>query len=209
MVIIPFITLYFNQNLTFFSLWHKILRGDFLDKNLFESYKAKMLDMYNSVKENIPVVAPIGEPPLSEPQAAPVPKPTLPQNTTTGNLIGIVTAIRGLYPINNAKVTIFTGNYNGNMQIIDSDLTDNSGRTKTFNLPTPELALSLDENNTVLPYSIYNMLIEADGYIKNIHLNIPVFSNVTSLQQSNLILEETAGEDKGPKVFDEAQKYNL
>jgi hypothetical protein len=53
------------------------------------------------------------------------------------------------------------------------------------------------------------MLIEADGYIKNIHLNIPVFSNVTSLQQSNLILEETAGEDKGPKVFDEAQKYNL
>lgn len=160
-----------------------------------------MLKMYNSVKDSKHATAPL--PTIPKPEATP------PQNTTTGSLIGIVTAIRSLYPISNAKVTVFKGDYNGDMQIIDSDLTDNSGRTKTFNLPTPELALSLDETNTQIPYSLYNMLIEADGYIKNIHLNIPVFSNVTSLQQSNLILEETAGQDKGPKVFDEAQKYNL
>lgn len=171
-----------------------------MDKNLLEQYKAQMLQMYNSVKETPPAAIPVIEP---------SPMPTPPQNTTTGALIGIVTTIKGLYPVNNAKVTIFTGNYNGNMQVIDSDLTDNSGRTKTFYLPTPERSLSLDETNTALPYSLYNMLIEADGYIKNIHLNIPVFSNVTSLQQSNLILEETAGIDKSPQIFDEAQKYNL
>ncbi len=168
-----------------------------MDKDLLEKYKAEMLKMHNSVKKSTPTIAPITTEPLE------------PQSTTTGSLIGIATAIRSLYPISNARVTVFTGDYNGDMQIIDSSLTDNSGRTKIFNLPTPELALSLDETNTQIPYSLYNMLIEADGYIKNIHLNIPVFSNVTSLAQSNLILEETAGVDKGPNIFDETQKYNL
>ena len=151
-----------------------------------------MLKMYNSA--NKPTVLPTVTPP---------------QNTeSSGGLIGIVTTIRSLYPVKNAKVTIFTGDY-PNMNIIDTDLTDQSGRTKVFTLPTPEKSLSLQEDNTLLPYAVYNMLIEADGYIKNIHLNIPVFSDVTSLQQSNLLLEETAGQDKGPFIFDEAQKYDL
>ena len=78
-----------------------------------------------------------------------------------------------------------------------------------FTLPTPAKALSLEEDNQIIPYSSYNMSVEADGYIKNIHLNIPVFSGVTSLQQSNLILEETAGQDKGPQIFDESNNYDL
>ncbi len=168
-----------------------------MDKDLLEKYKEKMLKMHYVANMSAATATPTTTEPLE------------PKSTTAGNLIGIVTAIRSLYPISNAKATVFKGDYNSDMQIIDSDLTDNSGRTKIFNLPTPELALSLDETNTQIPYSLYNLLIEADGYIKNIHLNIPVFSNVTSLQQSNLILEETAGQDKGPKVFDEAQKYNL
>ena len=138
----------------------------------------------------------------------PTPPPPPPESTTTGSLLGIVTAVRSLYPVNNAKVTVFKGDY-PQMDIIDTDLTNESGRTKIFNFKTPEKALSLEEANTKIPYSTYNMLIEADGYIKNIHLNIPVFSGVTSLQQSNLILEETAGEDKSPQIFDESQKYDL
>ncbi len=178
-----------------------------MDKNLLEKYKAEMLKMYNSVKEPVLEAVPTVAAPDIQPQA-PTP-PSSKSSTTEGSIIGIVTAIRGLYPIKNAKVSIFTGDYNQEMKIIDSDLTNESGRTKTFTLPTPERALSLDQNNTVLPYSLYNMIIEADGYIKNIHLNIPVFSGVTSLQQSNLTLEETAGEDKGPQIFDELQNYNL
>ncbi len=167
-----------------------------MDKNLIEKYKKEMLDMYRSKTNAVPVIAQI--PPIHETS----------QNTATGNLIGIVTAVRSLYPVKNAKVTVFTGEYD-NMNIIDTDLTDESGRTKTFVLPTPQKSLSLDQDNTAIPYAIYNMLIEADGYIKNIHLNIPVFSTVTSLQQSNLLLSETAGEDKGPQIFDESQNYNL
>lgn len=130
------------------------------------------------------------------------------ENSAQGSLIGIVTAIRSLYPVSNAKVTVFTGDYS-NMQVIDSDMTNESGRTKTFTLPTPERSLSLNQDSTAIPYSSYNMAVEADGYIKNIHLNIPIFSGITSLQQSNLILEETASQDKSPQIFDESQKYDL
>jgi len=170
-----------------------------LDKNLIEKYKSEMLKMYRTKTNAIPAQAPQPEIPKTPPQ---------PQDAATGNLIGIATAVRALYPVKNARVTVFTGDYS-NMNIIDTALTNESGRTKTFILPTPQKSLSLDETNTALPYALYNMLVEADGYIKNIHLNIPVFSTITSLQQSNLLLEETAGTDKSPQVFDESQKYDL
>ena len=163
-----------------------------MDNNLFAKYKEEMLKMYRASNTEMPIAKPVNTTP----------------NTNEGYLIGIVTAVRSLYPVKNAKITIFTGDYE-NMNVIDTDLTDQSGRTKTFVLPTPESNISLDQNNTNIPYALYNMAIEADGYIKNIHLNIPVFGTVTSLQQSNLLLEETAGEDKGPQIFDEAQKYDL
>lgn len=163
-----------------------------MDNNLMRKYKDEMLRMYRS--------------------SAPEKKHAIPVNaasdTDRGYLIGIVTAVRSLYPVKNAKITIFTGDLE-NMNVIDSGLTDQSGRSKTFSLPTPESSISLDQNNTTIPYSLYNMAVEADGYIKNIHLNIPVFGTVTSLQQSNLLLEETAGENKSPQIFDEAQKYDL
>lgn len=159
-----------------------------MDNNLIKKYKDEMLRIYRTSATIAPV--------------------NTTADTNKGYLIGIVTAVRSLYPVKNAKITIFTGDYE-NMNVIDSDLTDQSGRTKTFVLPTPESSISLDQNNTAIPYSLYNMAVEADGYIKNIHLNIPVFGTVTSLQQSNLLLEETAGEDKGPQIFDETQNYDL
>ena len=163
-----------------------------LDNDLLNKYKQEMLSMYRPTKAT---------PTASE-------SPSQPSSTPTGKLLGIVTTVRELYPVENAKVTVFTGAYN-NMQVIDSATTDQSGRTKFFILPTPQKSLSLEQSNTILPYATYNMMVEADGYIKNVHLNIPVFASVTSLQQSNLILEETAGQNKGPQIFDESQKYDL
>ena len=163
-----------------------------MDNNSLEKYKKEMLEMYHK----------------STLKAQPVNVATAPVSQNMGSLIGIVTSVRSLYPVKGAQVTVFTGDYQ-NPAIIDTDLTDESGRTKTFILETPESALSLDSANTTLPYTLYNMSVEADGYIKNIHLNIPIFGTVTSLQESNLLLEETAGVDKGPQIFDEAQKYEL
>ncbi len=170
-----------------------------MDKSMIEKYKNELLKMHKSTNAQVRAEVP---------KSDPVPTDTTAKSNTEGALIGIVTAVRALYPVKNAKVTIFTGSVD-NMNIIDSDLTDISGRTKTFILQTPERALSLEETNTTLPYAEYNMMVEADGYIKNIHLNIPVFGTVTSLQQSNLLLSETAGIDKEAQIFDESENYDL
>ena len=180
-----------------------------MDKNLIERYKNEMLQMYRGRSQSANMV-PQTQNATSQMQGA---APQINQNPPDaqmdkGRLIAIITTLRSLYPVADAKVTIFTGNTD-NMEVIATDFTDESGRTDTFILDTPSKALSLDSANQITPYGLYNMMVEADGYVTNIHLNIHVFSSVTSLQGSNMMLLETAGEDKGPRIFDESQKYNL
>lgn len=167
-----------------------------MDQNMIEKYKKEMLEMYKSVKPAVPV---------QTTQVMPTPPA---EDTSSGKLIGLITAIRSLYPVPNAKVTVFEGSTE-NPQVVATAFTDSSGRTDAITLPTPEKSLSLDQNNTIIPYAVYNMRVDADGYISNIHLNVPIFSGVTSLQRSNLMLTETSGEDKGPRIFDESENYDL
>lgn len=172
-----------------------------MDKSLIESYKQEMLKMYtNRTNTAIPVIN--NAPNVEQKQEK--------QNTqtATGRLEGIATSVRGLYFVPNAKVTVFTGTPE-NMQVIDTAFTNQNGRTKAFILPAPSKSESLEPDTTKKPYALYNIMFEADGYIPNIHLNVPVFPTVTSRQTSNLLLLETAGVDKGPRIFDELQNYNL
>ena len=186
-----------------------------MDENLIEKYKNEMRQMYNKRSKNYAfesgtdkTVYTDTKPDYSEKTESDTLYAESAEGKDKGKLIAIVTTIRSLYPVPNAKVTIFSGDYD-NMNIMASAFTDESGRTDPFILDTPSKALSMDSQNQIKPYATYNMLVEADGYIPNIHLNIPVFSSVTSLQNSNLMLLETAGTDKGPRIFDESQKYNL
>lgn len=169
-----------------------------MDKNLIERYKTEMLNMYKRVK---PVNASIPGVNTDVPERNEM-------SQTSGGLIAIVTTLRTLYPVKNAKVTVYTGE-GDKTEVIDTDFTDESGRTKEFILPAPERALSMDSENTEIPYAKYNISVTAEGYRDNIHINIPVFSGVTSLQRSNMMLLETAGLNKGPQVFDESQKFDL
>jgi len=175
-----------------------------MDRDLIEKYKSEMLRMYKGRNE---AVAEKSDKIVTTDMAVGDDKAN-PTTDSSGKLIGVVTAIRSLYPVKNAKVTVFKGNTD-NMQIIDVKNTDQSGRTDAFILPTPERSESLTPENDGIPYAEYNMMVEADGYLTNIHLNIPVFSGVTSVQPTNMTLLETAGVDKGPQIFDEAQNYNL
>ncbi len=161
-----------------------------MNNELFEKYKNEMLKMYNSVRQPEEVAV-----------------ATTPDVTTNGRLLGMVTAFNELYPIENAKVTVFTGEYE-DMTVIDSDITDKSGKTKVFTLETPDKNLSMAPDLSQKPYATYNMLVESDGFLKNIHLNIPVFSGITSIQRSDLIIDadQTGNE---PQIFNEGQKYNL
>ena len=172
-----------------------------MDNNEIKRYKDEMMKMYGRVHSvNTAAVEPIVN-------AAPKP-PATDMNSTTGGLIGVATSVRGLYFVPNAKVTVFKGDID-NMEVIDTDITNQNGRTKEFILETPLKSESFDTANTEIPYSLYNMMFEADGYLTNIHLNIPVFPTVTSRQTSNHLLLESAGVDKGPRIFDELQKYDL
>ncbi|MBO5021746.1 MAG: hypothetical protein J6D52_13865 [Clostridia bacterium] len=166
-----------------------------MDKSLIEKYKLEMLDMYKKTK-SAPTVLP-----TIAPQSEPLPE-------SEGQLVAIVTSLRGIYPVENAKVTVFTGNY-GNMQVLDTAYTDQSGRTRPFVLQTPNKQISLESDNKGIAYATYNLEVKAEGYVDNVHINIPVFSGVTSLQSSNLMLLETAGVDKGPQIFDESARFDL
>lgn len=169
-----------------------------MDNNLIEKYKQEMLKMYSKAKPAIPINAPSA-------QSQSVTKENPSGN---GSLLAVVTTLRAIYPVKGAKVTIFTGNYD-DMDVITSGFTDESGKSPVFSLPAPDKSLSESPGISDKPYSSYNMLVQADGYIDNIHLNIPVFSGVQSVQQSNMMFLETAGENKGPQIFDEAQQFTL
>lgn len=160
-------------------------------------YMEKMLEMYKKKQTLVPVAAP----PVTD--NAPVL-----DADGKGGLVAIVTTVRGLYPVPDARVTVFTGNIE-QMQVVDRSTTDQSGKSKLFSLDAPQKSLSLTSGQTATPYASYNMLVEADGFVRNIHLNIPVFSGVTSLQGSDMLLIETAGEDKSGQVFDEREQYDL
>lgn len=179
-----------------------------MDKNLIESYKLKMLEMYESKMKPTAATPSMDTMPSPAPALEPTPSEAPKIEGDTGSLIGIVTNLRGLYFVPNAKVTVFKGSID-DMQVIDTSLTDQNGKTKEFVLPTPAKELSMNFQNTLPVYSLYNLMVEADGYLTNIHLNIPVFPDTVSRQTSNLLLLETAGADKGPQIFDEAQSYNL
>ncbi len=171
-----------------------------MDRKIVEKYKNEMLNMYKATR---------AVPAVTEPERQ---MPTTPQvsmaDDSTGGLVAIVTTIRNLYPVPNARVTVFTGNIE-DKQIVATDVTDSSGRTGIFRLKTPSRELSQQADRNVLPYAVYNMMVEADGFIDNIHLNIPVFSGVTSLQRSDMILIETAGVDKDAQIFNEGERYDL
>lgn len=170
-----------------------------MNNDIFEKYKNEMLRMYNSVHK------PNAVPTVTTPEAPP--QPTVPENNQNGRLLGVVTSFNSLYPVQNARVTVFRGEYE-NMDIIDSDKTDQSGKTKVFSLPTPDKDLSMSPDLAETPYAVYNMAVESDGFLTNIHLNIPVFSGITSIQRSNLILDQDQTGNE-PQIFDEGQKYNL
>lgn len=168
-----------------------------MENDLIDKYKNEMLNMYKRAKKEANI----------KQEVLPVVNET-DIHDSSGGLLVQVTTVNGIYPVKNAKVTVFSGDIS-NMQIIDTDFTNESGRSKVFVLSAPKKELSLESQNTEKPYASYNMMVSSEGYLDNIHLNIPIFSGITSIQGSNLMLKETAGVNIQNNIYDESQKYNL
>ncbi len=126
-----------------------------------------------------------------------------------GGLLVNTTTLNQLYPVANAFITVFTDDQNGNI-VIETDTTDESGKSDVFKLKTPSRSESQQSDNAgVLPYTNYNISVTSDGYVEKIIKNIPVFSGVVSVQGVDLLPIATAGKNTKPETANQENNYNL
>ncbi len=125
-----------------------------------------------------------------------------------GRLVVNVTTLDGLYPVPGALVTVFSGR-DETRRNLDSNTSDESGRTKIFSLSAPQKSFSEDSGFEGETYSLYNISVAADGFLEQLHFGIPIFSGVTSLKNADLISLSVAGENTAPQVFEETVDYKL
>ena len=128
--------------------------------------------------------------------------------TGKGYLIVNVTSARGLYPVQNAQVTVFTGE-NGNRLIVAEELTDISGKTPKIELPAPASRYSETPSPAERPYAYYNIHTLADGFRENLNYNAAVFDGTTSVQSVNLEPLTSGVSGNRPIVINGADSYTL
>lgn len=181
-------------------------KGDIMRKKTPQDYANELLQMYRDSaphqETSVPVAASVNAP---QPQTV----PTIEFEDGTGGLQVNVTTLRRLYPVKNALVTVFTG-YSDNMTVIETDITDESGKSGVFNLKAPPAAESQQaENGGAIPYANYNISVRSDGYVEQIAMNVPVFSGVISVQGINLMPIAAAGGHTNPQIIEEGNNYDL
>ncbi|WP_224038103.1 S8 family serine peptidase [Clostridium gelidum] len=110
-------------------------------------------------------------------------------NMSNGSDIGRlkVQCFRGndYIPIDNAKITVKGSTGTENLKTIDL-VTNNVGLTQEIELQAPPVEYSLNENNTKLPYSLYDITVERSGFNPIIIKGCQVFSTQVAFQICNL-----------------------
>ena len=100
-------------------------------------------------------------------------------NIQQGRLQINVTSSLGLIPIQDATITIA---YTGVPDVtIEKIITDSSGQSETIELPAPPLEYSIEPTDR-MPYSEYNIQVEAPGYETVIVSGTEILPDVTALQ---------------------------
>lgn len=102
-----------------------------------------------------------------------------------GYLVAQVTTAYTNLPIKNAKATV-SKPIGYDTYLSQIKMTDENGKTEPIPLPSRSPDLSLQPGYPV-PYTIYNLTVEAPGYYTVEVLDIPIFPGVTSIQPVNLI----------------------
>lgn len=145
--------------------------------------------------------------PEKKPTASPQESENSKDMSGEGGLAVFLTAVRGLYPVENGKVVIFTGSEQ-NMEIIAEEYTNESGKTPVIRLPAVSSVFSEAPNPTERPFAYYNIKSSADGYIDTLNYNVAVFDNVTSVQTVPLY-PIASRPDNSPIIIDEFDNYEL
>ncbi len=92
----------------------------------------------------------------------------------------------GALPVPLAVVRIF-GAQDENKNIVYSLITDEDGVTEKVTLPAPDRNLSEKPESAEIPYSVYNIEVQKEGYFDKKLYNLPVFDGVNSEQLVNMI----------------------
>ncbi len=165
-----------------------------------QEYANELLKMYRENARAINEI-PVVLPPVTD-------KPHSFEDGTGGIQVN-VTTLDYLYPVKNAFITIFTGAMQ-NKTVVETGITDQSGKSPIFNLKTPPTFDSQQaDNGGALPYASYNISVQSDGYVEKVAMNVPVFSGVVSVQSIDLLPVTAAGKNTAPQIINEENSYNL
>ncbi len=178
-------------------MYKAFFEGSFiLDKSIFKKYIEEMKAMKASAT------------PEPSPKTVPETYPNSENMEGRGELLVRATSVRGLYPVKNAKITVFTGDPQ-NMTVVAEGTTDQSGASPQFLLPAPVASLAESPDPATRPYALYNILTVADGFRDTYNYNAAVFDKVTSLQTVELIPLTDDPEFNRPIVINEYEEYPL
>lgn len=185
-----------------------------MDKSLFEKYINEMKEMKKKSafpnESVVPVLAEREEATeleIEEESENTEKLPDADQMEGVGYLLVNVTSVNELYPVSNAKITIFTGD-SDNRKIFAEGTTDISGKAGPFELKAPNIEYSETPNSSFLPFAYYNILTEAVGFVDTIHLGVQIFDKVTSIQKVNLF-SAMANKDNSTVIINEINKEEI
>ncbi|HAM68983.1 MAG TPA: hypothetical protein DCP68_05160 [Ruminococcus sp.] len=120
--------------------------------------------------------------PPQEPEPDPPEAPGLPKRDYTGIIRVHTATAQGARPVSGAAV-IITRTVQGDPELISLQSTDDSGNIEPVQVPAPQP--SADQRN---PQSFfYDITVQAQGYYREQSADVPVFPNVTSVQNFDLI----------------------
>lgn len=115
-------------------------------------------------------------------------------------------------PVEGALVNVSDGNNSINL------ITDASGRTEIIELETPNIEYTLEPQNTVKPFSTYNVSVYKDGLGLTTIIGVQVYANTISFQDAffstagertpTIITPPTIWESGAPKIVENVNAFS-
>lgn len=118
-------------------------------------------------------------------------------NTGGGSLEFRVFAANQALPIEGADIAVTT-RIDGKNHPMFKTTTNSSGETGLFTLPAPSKELSQTASNKIQPFSLYDAVVNKDGYTNVIIRDIPIFDGVQSIQRVAMLPESENGNGGSP-----------
>ncbi len=121
-----------------------------------------------------------------------------------GFLVVEAKTANGALPVEGAKVSVYEyaqGENDKSGALLYSVLTDQDGMTPKLALDAKSKELSMTPGNKN-PFTVYNIIVEKEGYYNNSYINAPIFQGITSVQPVELIplLEYAKSSDDYPNT---------